>query len=152
VEQAQQPPACPSGPFQYRAGVASRILYSNVNGQGLPMPPRPVNLAEAALHDYALQMARYGHGDADIQAAIGGGEGVAVLAALAEGGWLERERMRGLGDLAQLLHLSAAADPQVLKFLAKARLRWSDEVAPQAPPPTSIVISIPGLTTQDPTL
>ena len=126
--------------------------YTNTNGQGLPMPPPEPEPFAAARQAYALELARYGHSDADIQAAIGGAEGAATVAALTPGGWLERERMRGLGDLAQLLHLSAAADPQVLKFLAKARLRWSDEVPPQVPPPASIVISIPGLTTQDPTL
>lgn len=116
------------------------------------MPPVPADPVLAARQAYALDLARFGHADTDIQAAIGGPEGEATVAALTPGGWLERERMRGLGDLAQLLHLTAPTDPQVLKFLAKARLRWSDEVPPQTPPAPSIVISIPGLTTQDPTV
>lgn len=120
------------------------------NAQGLPLPAVPSDPDTAHRYAWALAAARFGMEDADIADAIGGEEGPAAVRELAE--WLERERKRGLVDLAQTLHVSAVMDPQLLKFACKVRLRWSDEVPPQAPPATSIVISIPGLTTQDPTL
>lgn len=119
------------------------------NAQGLPLPAVPVDPDTKNRYAWALAAARFGMEDLDIAEAIGGKEGPATVQALGE--WLTRERKRGLVDLAQTLHMSAVMDPQLLKFAVKARLRWSDEVPPQTPPAASIVISIPGLTTQDPT-
>jgi len=119
------------------------------NAQGLPLPAVPHDPDTKARYAWALAAARFGMEDADIVDAIGGEEGPATVAALGE--WLARERKRGLIDLAQMLHMSAVMDPGLLKFAVKARLRWSDEVPAQVPPQPSIVISIPGLTTQDPT-
>lgn len=119
------------------------------NAQGLPLPAVPQDQDTKNRYAWALAAARFGMEDVDIAEAIGGEEGPATVAALGE--WLARERKRGLVDLAQMLHMSAVLDPGLLKFACKARLRWSDEVPPQVPPQQSLVISIPGLTTQDPT-
>ncbi len=119
------------------------------NAQGLPLPPVPEDPDTRSRYAWALSAARYGLEDGDIAEAIGGEEGPATVLDLKT--WLERERKRGLVDLAQMLHMSAVMDPGLLKFAVKARLRWSDDVPPQTPPAQSIVISIPGLTTQDPT-
>ena len=120
------------------------------NAQGLPLPAVPEDPDTRSRYAWALAAARFGMEDGDISEAIGGEEGPATVAALAE--WLERERKRGLVDLAQTLHVSAVMDPGLLRFAVKARLRWSDDVPPTVPPAQSIVISIPGLTTQDPTV
>lgn len=119
------------------------------NAQGLPLPAVPADPDTKARYAWALAAARFGMEDPDIQDAIGGEEGPATVAALAE--WLERERKRGLVDLAQCLHMSAVVDPGLLRFAVKARLRWTDDLPPAVPPAPSIVVNIPGLTLQDPT-
>lgn len=119
------------------------------NAQGLPLPPVPTDADIKARYAWALDRARFGATDAQIAGAIGGEEGPATVAVLAD--WLERERKRGMLDLAQCLHLAAVMDATILKFAVKARLRWSDDVPAPVPAQQTIVVNIPGLTTQDPT-
>lgn len=120
------------------------------NAQGLPLPAIPQDVDTKNRYAWALSAARFGLEDEDIAEAIGGEEGPATVAALKD--WLERERKRGLIDLAQMLHMSAVVEPTLLRFAVKARLRWTDDLPPVAPVAPAIVISIPGLTVQDPTL
>lgn len=118
------------------------------NAQGLPLPPVPLNADTKARYAFALAAARFGAEDAQIAEAIGGEEGPATVQELGE--WLDRERKRGLLDLLQCLHMSAVIDPGLLRFAVKARLRWTDDVPAPVPPQQTIVVNIPGLTTQDP--